>query len=352
MQYVRDQTDTPKAIVSVNGTSVRDNLDNTTTLTTNNNTNPTIVNHNSPSIMQRNNSRILKQQDSIDQRGYFNHQDSMDQSEYMDSQDNQNYVKTDATDNAYFNHQESIDSYNEDTLTLTNGMAEEYNGKAGKESPVSVIHVETFEPSPGEEDQRGSLTQNNLIDPYHPNLQRPDPYAPVRRPSVDPYHPDHLSPSRRTSGDGYIPGSRKGSIVDAYGNSQRKNSTLDPYPVPMSRRTSIRHSPNQEMLKQDSMDQMTPPESLEEHDTEKKSVSFEEEEEVKPIRREITAKQRWHWAYNKIIMQLNVSTILYLFLDLRLILEGYTGSYLRKAEGNVYFYMLACSERLYFIYIP
>lgn len=318
MQYPRDQ-ETPKAIVSVNGTSVRDNVDNyhnttSTTVASNNNTNTTMMNNHSPALSTRNTSRMLKQQDSVD-RGYFNHQESLDQSDYMDQQEpmNQNYVKTDATDNHYFTQQESIESYTEE-MTLTNGMVEEYNGKAGKESPVSVIHVETFEPtSNGEEDNllRGSNhLQNNLMDPYHPNLQRPDPYAPVRRPSIDPYRP--LSPSRLTSGDGYpIPGSRKGSIVDQYGNTApRKNSTLDPYPVPLSRRTSIRHSPNQEILKQDSMDQVTPPESIGEHDPEKKSVSFEEEEEVKPVRREITAKQRWHWAYNKIIMQLNVSTIL------------------------------------------
>lgn len=326
MQYNRDQTEIPKAIVSVNG-SVRDNLDNTSIAANN----TTMINHNSPSI-QRNNSRILKQ-DSIDQRGYFNHQDSVDQTEYMEPQEN--YIKTDATDQ-YFNHQESIDSYTEDTATLTNGMSEEYNGKVGKESPVSVIHVETFEPSPADEEKRNSITQNNLMDPYHPNLQRPDPYAPVRRPSVDPYRP--VSPSRRTSGDSYIPGSRKGSIVDAYGNSQRKNSSLEPYPVPMSRRTSVRHSPNQEMLKQESVDQMTPPDSVEEHDPEKKSVSFEDEEEVKPIRREITAKQRWHWAYNKIIMQLNVSTIIFYFYSVKVTCIIWV--YLDITQGYCCFYIM------------
>jgi hypothetical protein len=40
-----------------------------------------------------------------------------------------------------------------------------------------------------------------------------------------------------------------------------------------------------------------------------KSVSFEDEEEVKPERRKMTVRERWHWAYNKIIMQLNVSRV-------------------------------------------
>lgn len=320
MPYYRDQTETPKAIVTVNGNvTVRNDINNTTSINTIasfSNTNTTLTNTVQPPVLTRNNSRLLKQQDSID-RGYFNHQDSIDQSEYDQQEsylNNQNYVKTDATE-SYLTHQESIDSYNDETATLTNGMAEEY-GKTGKESPASVIHVETFEPSPIAQEDNQNLqnlqNQNSLMDPYHPNnptmQNRQDPYAP-RRPSVDPYRP--LSPTRRTSSDSYtMQGSRKNSLVDQYGN-QRTNSNLDPYPVPMSRRTSVRHSPNQEMLKQDSLDQGTPPESLGEHDPEKKSVSFEEEEEHKTERRVITAKQRWHWAYNKIIMQLNVSTILF-----------------------------------------
>lgn len=48
----------------------------------------------------------------------------------------------------------------------------------------------------------------------------------------------------------------------------------------------------------------------------RKSVTIEEP--VKPVKHEkpkekMSAKQRWHWAYNKIIMQLNVSRNLFLF---------------------------------------
>lgn len=39
-----------------------------------------------------------------------------------------------------------------------------------------------------------------------------------------------------------------------------------------------------------------------------KSVSFEEDEKPPPERKIMTAKERWHWAYNRIIHQLNVST--------------------------------------------
>lgn len=42
-----------------------------------------------------------------------------------------------------------------------------------------------------------------------------------------------------------------------------------------------------------------------------KSVSFEEDEKPPPERKIMTAKERWHWAYNRIIHQLNVSTALF-----------------------------------------
>jgi hypothetical protein len=32
-----------------------------------------------------------------------------------------------------------------------------------------------------------------------------------------------------------------------------------------------------------------------------KNLSFEDEEEVKPERRKMTVKERWHWVYNKIM---------------------------------------------------
>ena len=42
-------------------------------------------------------------------------------------------------------------------------------------------------------------------------------------------------------------------------------------------------------------------------DTEKK-VSFEDEHEPAEPKKPMTARERWHWAYNKILLQLNVST--------------------------------------------
>lgn len=294
-QYNRDQTDSTKAIMSINGS----NLVNGTDVTTS-------------SASRLTGPHLIKQPTSID-KGYFNHQDSVDQTEYNDQEisstlNDQNYIKTDTNDSHYLTQQESVDSYTEE-MNMVNGN--DYANNIGKESPVSVIHVESYEPNVehtvNDDDKLRETQSHSLMDPYHPAHQIQDPYAPVRRPSIDPHRA--TSPSRRTSGDSYImPTSRRGSFNEQYNNTaHRKSSNLDPYPVSISRRTSVRHSPNQEMMKQTSMDQVTPTGSIEEHDQEKKSVSFEEEEEVKPVRREITAKQRWHWAYNKIIMQLNVS---------------------------------------------
>lgn len=424
-QYTRDQTEPPKAIVSVNGASVRDNVDNTNANATstsnatanaasvvnslgsffsagfsaaanavsavatnaknlsaaNNNTaaNKTATNNRaflkqqesidrSGFLQQQNSidrsgylqqqdsfetssylqqqdsfdksqylqqqdsfdkSPYLQQQDSIDQTSSFQHQESLDQSEYyedyeqQDSMLNDNYIKTDATDQHYFNHQESVESYTEEQELTNGGMINGYNGRGiGKESPISVIHVESYDPEAAEkEDELSELqSQQNLLDPYHPNHQRQlDPYAPpasMRRASIDPYRP--VSPTRRTSSDSYqVPGSRKSSIVDNYNNSVARKSSLEPYQPDLTRRASVRHSPVQEIHKQDSVDQGSPTGSvlMDGEEPPKKNVSFEEEQEIAQPRREVTAKQRWHWAYNKIIMQLNVSRLFFIILN-------------------------------------
>ncbi|KAK5649191.1 hypothetical protein RI129_000220 [Pyrocoelia pectoralis] len=47
---------------------------------------------------------------------------------------------------------------------------------------------------------------------------------------------------------------------------------------------------------------------LEDEELNDKHEYLKEEIDEKPVRPQVTAQQRWHWAYNKIIMQLNVST--------------------------------------------
>lgn len=45
----------------------------------------------------------------------------------------------------------------------------------------------------------------------------------------------------------------------------------------------------------------------------KQSIRSEADEQLNmPRKSDVTPKQRWHWAYNKIIMQLNVSTCQFL----------------------------------------
>lgn len=77
-----------------------------------------------------------------------------------------------------------------------------------------------------------------------------------------------------------------------------ENSLIEPYVPTMSPPPTITLS-------------RTPSEEPPPTETKSKSVSFEDEEQPppeKPERRLMSARDRWHWAYNKIIMQFNVST--------------------------------------------
>ncbi|XP_044263033.1 protein unc-13 homolog B isoform X12 [Tribolium madens] len=125
---------------------------------------------------------------------------------------------------------------------------EEEPPKANHDSPSSVIHVDNYD----EGSLRRGSSQITVVDPYHPGLE----YA-ARRPSL----------GRRASVD------------------------VEEYP----RKASL--------APQDTIEEQLQ-EVGEDEVPEKKSVSFEEEDEAKP-RPQVTAQQRWLWAYNKIIMQLN-----------------------------------------------
>lgn len=160
-----------------------------------------------------------------------------------------------------------------------------------------MIHVDSYE---DDQSLRRGSSQITVVDPYHPSLQRPatDPFAPAsRRASAvgnDIYRPQ--SP----------PGSRKTSL-EAYASSpppRKPSAVVDPYQSLPMRSPSIRRSPTP-LQHQDSVEQAD--DSVEIHQDVEKKVSFEEEEEIKPHKIKVTAQQRWHWAYNKIIMQINVS---------------------------------------------
>lgn len=153
-----------------------------------------------------------------------------------------------------------------------------------------MIHVENYE---DDHNLRRGSSQITVVDPYHPSLQRS---APSRRSSGADLFP------RRTSADAYhddqfLPPSRKQSV----------DTATAVVAVP-PRRASVRRSPPTPDLHKDIPKEQS---ALDDDQQEKKSVSFEEEEEevCKEERPQVTAQQRWLWAYNKIIMQLNVSIL-------------------------------------------
>lgn len=280
-QYHRDQIESPQAIV----TSIVTSIAGVGTVQTNNNI---------QAVPFRNTNQT---------RGYLQQQDTIDASYYHQEsevifENEPEYIEKDS----YLDNPESVESYTED-VNYSNGISGEYNNKAiNRDSPASVIHVEHYD------DEQGlarDSTQVTVIDPYHPSAQRAsiDTYVPSasRRTSLDPYRSQ--SPSQQISGDLYPPVS---TSEDFYVDSPpRKPSVIDTYQIVPARRASIRHSPPKQ---QDSIDQQEV--SNEEEVLEKKNVSFEDEEEKTP-RPKITAQQRWLWAYNKIIMQLNVSEKFY-----------------------------------------
>ncbi|KAJ8932397.1 hypothetical protein NQ314_014691 [Rhamnusium bicolor] len=172
---------------------------------------------------------------------------------------------------------------------MSNSINSDYNNKAiSHDSPSSVIHVENYD---DDHNLRRGSSQITIVDPYHPSLQRT---AASRRSSgADPF-------ARRTSGDTY------GNYEDQFLPASRKPSVVEVSP----RRTSVRHSPSPPDYNEDILEEAA---ELEDDFHVKKSVSFEEDEDEKEQRPQITAQQRWLWAYNKIIMQLNVSNCIFFY---------------------------------------
>lgn len=217
-------------------------------------------------------------------RGYLKQQESVDSSyfqQYINGQHSEEYADKQMDRDPYLEYQESVESYVEE---VPDDVAEEHGNKAinNRESPASVIHMERFEDDGSL--RRGS-SQLTVIDPYHPM------HPSGRRQSV--------VDSRRTSGDLHQQGD------ESYPISSPRKASIDPYQAELARSGSIRRSPPGHQLEVDAERYQSP---TEEEIREEKKASFEEDAEVKAPRQQITAQQRWLWAYNKIIMQLNVST--------------------------------------------
>lgn len=116
-------------------------------------------------------------------------------------------------------------------------------------------------------------------------------------------------------------------LMDRYGTDtpplRGLNSLIEPYQPQSNKAPSVHASPSPPTMvqKQQSLDEQShtsliesPTASVDRQSSQgqaekSKSVSFEDEEEVKPERRKMTVRERWHWAFNKIIMQLNVSNL-------------------------------------------
>lgn len=284
-QYNRDQIDSPQAV----DTQLANHTINV-----------------APS--QINNTQTVPIKNTNTVRGYLQQQETIDNTYYQHLEPEIIYETEEYSEKGsehYLDNHESIDSYTEEN-GYSNDVNGDFNNKAiNRDSPASVIHVERYD---DEQSLRRGSSQITVVDPYHPSLQRQnvDNYnntSSSRRASLELYRAQ--SPSRLVQNDVYqtLPTNDDYELTPA-----RKPSVIDTYQTIPNRRTSIRHTTNEH---QDSLNHHEV--SNEEDLTEKKSVSFEEEEDKAP-RPKITAQQRWLWAYNKIIMQLNVSLSLRLFI--------------------------------------
>ncbi|KAG5866601.1 hypothetical protein JTB14_009267 [Gonioctena quinquepunctata] len=187
---------------------------------------------------------------------------------------------------AYLEVQESIESYVEEETE--DSVAYGPNAVSGNQaikhdSPLSVIHVENREDDHKLRSRESSLI--SVVDPYHPALQRS-----TQPPSIS---------SRRSSGAE----TPYQNYEDQFLNYSLKNGS----DAVATRRLSVRQSPGTpekhvEAVVGDQQCILELPEEV-------PIVVQQKEEEVKEQRPQITAQQRWLWAYNKIIMQLDVSLL-------------------------------------------
>jgi len=175
--------------------------------------------------------------------------------------------------------QESVDSCAEEIAAMTS--------ERGSPEPYPEAH------------------DNSLIQPYHPH---PDPYPPTDLYDEEPYSP-HASNSKI---EPYYPTKK---AVSPSPPAIQKQQSIDidgtGYPPSVTSPPAVA---------------ITSPEKI---------VAFGEEQPVKtvhappPERRKMTAKERWHRAYNMIVQQLNVSFLFYSFTVCSLLIKE------RKKTGLV-----------------
>lgn len=114
-------------------------------------------------------------------------QDSIDYSVQDEEPTPRGLRKQDSiADRGYLQNQSSMDSYMQEDIDAMNDVNSDYNNVHGRESPVSVIHVDRLDPMQGSLDDdelrgRGRGLENSLVQPYVPKLSPPD----VRKTSME-----------------------------------------------------------------------------------------------------------------------------------------------------------------------
>uniref|UniRef100_A0A6P7FZK2 Uncharacterized protein LOC114332330 isoform X1 n=1 Tax=Diabrotica virgifera virgifera TaxID=50390 RepID=A0A6P7FZK2_DIAVI len=237
-------------------------------------------------------------------KGMLKQQNCVDTGYYGTAQINQlNQHESDKSllhEEPFLDTEEVIDEYIEEETEDSISYGQNAVNQAIKhDSPLSVIHVENREENGSSEPiimrSREPSQASVIADPYHPAA-----VAAMQRAQAG-------SSSRRSSAEQSYQG-----YDDPYLNFQRKNGSDAGIP---GRRLSVRRSPTTQEEHEDLLEENHLVDDIPVLPVETTLVVPEiQEEELKEQRPQITAQQRWLWAYNKIIMQLDVSTIFFIYL--------------------------------------
>lgn len=189
------------------------------------------------------------------------------------------------------------------------------NKAINQDSPLSVINVDNFEE---DYNLRRCSSQITVIDPYHHSAQqcRQQPQQQSQQqqqqiPEQQQFTQNNISSRKSSLGDSYPRNDsfeQYQSFEDQYSPYTQRTRNSEPQ-VPPSRRVSIRQSPASPLPRDVILEPQEVVKVLEELQDEKPTI-YIEEETIKEPKQRITPHQRWLWAYNKIIMQLDVSTFL------------------------------------------
>ncbi|XP_072375685.1 uncharacterized protein, partial [Diabrotica undecimpunctata] len=225
---------------------------------------------------------MLKQQNCVD-TGYYG--------TAQINQLNQHESDKGLQEEQFLETEEVIDEYIEEETEDSISYGQNAVNQAIKhDSPLSVIHVENRE-------------ENGSSEPIIMRSREPSQASVI----ADPYHPATVAAMQRAQAGS---GSRRSSAEqsyqgydDPYLNFQRKNGSDAGIP---GRRLSVRRSPTTQEEPEDVLEENHLAEDVPIIPVETTlAVPEVQEEELKEQRPQITAQQRWLWAYNKIIMQLD-----------------------------------------------